>query len=139
MSTSTAAAARRRNDPQRLVRALVGLGRGQIGLRQLDGAAIDLERALQIAGDLPASGLLATVHRALARLAAKQNRHDQALPQDERALELYLATADLTGQATAYNAIGWHQAHLGEPESGLENCRRALAIFVETGNSSARR
>ena len=85
MSTSTAAAARRRNDPQRVVRALVGLGRGQIGLRQFDGAAIDLERALQIAGDLPASELLATVHRALARLAAKQNRHDQALPHDVRA------------------------------------------------------
>jgi hypothetical protein len=45
VNSSGAAAARRLDDPGRLVRALIGLGRGRIGLRQFDGAAGDLRLA----------------------------------------------------------------------------------------------
>jgi DNA-binding SARP family transcriptional activator/tetratricopeptide (TPR) repeat protein len=136
VNTTTAAAARRLEDADRLVRAEVGLGRGLIGMREFACAAAHLDLALDLARSLAASGPLARVHRALARLAAHEHRHTDALHHDECSLELHLAAGDRTGEATAYNAIGWHQAHLGEPERALVNCHRALAIFDETGDRS---
>jgi tetratricopeptide (TPR) repeat protein len=39
------------------------------------------------------------------------------------------------GEATAYNAIGWHLAHLDRPEPALAHCRRALTIFTDLADA----
>ncbi|TDE95871.1 SARP family transcriptional regulator [Occultella glacieicola] len=118
-------------DDAALTRAQIGLGIGLIGQRNFTDAAPVLGAALDLAARVGDVDLLAAAHRANARWAAQQGRHDVALHHDERVLDLALRTGDRLGEATARNAIGWHQAHLGRPAQGLFSCRAALAILEE--------
>ncbi|MFT4165443.1 MAG: BTAD domain-containing putative transcriptional regulator [Microlunatus sp.] len=125
------AAARRLGDRQRLAAALIGRGRGAIGTGDHAGAATDLSAAMVAADATDDLGLQARAHRALARLAAHQQRWDDALRHDEYGLALHRRRGDSLGEAHAHNAVGWHLAHLGRAEESLARCRLGLAIFVE--------
>lgn len=135
LNTTSVMAAQRLGDTERLTYALIGLGRGNIGLGRLDEAASDLGEALSLARQVTTPGPLARARRALARLAAHQSRYADALTHDNAALLLHVAAGDRRAEANAYNAIGWHLAHLDRPSEALTECRRALAIFEETGDS----
>ena len=123
-------AASRLDDAHHRAVALIGRGRGAIGQRDFESACADLTDALALADDLAELGLRARAHRALARLNAHQDRFDLALHHDECGLALHRQRGDVLGQAHAYNAIGWHLAHLELPAKGLESCRRGLDIFI---------
>ncbi|MEU8234099.1 BTAD domain-containing putative transcriptional regulator [Actinoplanes sp. NPDC048967] len=115
-----------------------GLAMAHIWLSAYDRAATELATARELfhaAGD-PIG--LAGAHRTTARMLGRQDRHADALVHDEHALTLFRAGHHLVGQATVLNAIGWHHAHLGRPEAAIENCRQALAIHEQLGNSFGR-
>jgi tetratricopeptide (TPR) repeat protein len=125
------AAARRLDDDHRLAAALIGRGRGRIGLREFSAADADLAEALAVAERVADLGLCARAQRALARLGAHQHRWEIALHHDECGLSLHRRRGDLLGEAHAHNAIGWHLAHLDRPAEALDSCRQGLMIFVE--------
>jgi DNA-binding SARP family transcriptional activator/tetratricopeptide (TPR) repeat protein len=124
-------AAGRLGDEARLARALIGLGRGLIGQRNFSAAAPVLAHALDVADEVGDLELRAAAHRASARWAAQQDRHAGALRHDEQVLDLARQAGDRLGEATARNAIGWHESHLGRPAHGLLSCRAALVILEE--------
>ncbi|HEY5784838.1 MAG TPA: BTAD domain-containing putative transcriptional regulator [Microlunatus sp.] len=124
-------AALRLGDVIRIARAQIGLGRGLIGQRDFAGAAAVLASARRHAersGDLHIG---AAAHRASARWAAQQGRHEEALRYDETVLDLARRSGERLTEGVAWNAIGWHRMHLGQPAHGLLNCRTALAILEE--------
>ena len=136
VSDRAVGAAVRLEDDHRQATALIGRGRGAIGLRRFGAAQDDLTAALAAAETTDDLGLQARAHRALARLAAHQHEFEDALQHDRRALELHRRNANALGVAHAYNAIGWHLAHLGRAVEGLASCCRGLLIFVEHDDRS---
>ena len=136
VSDRAVGAAVRLGDDRRLATALIGRGRGAIGLRRFGAAGDDLTAALAAAETTDDLGLQARAHRALARLAAHQHEFEDALRHDRRALELHRRSANALGVAHAYNAIGWHLSHLGRAVEGLASCCHGLLIFVEHDDRS---
>lgn len=120
----------RLDDDRRRATALIGRGRGRIGLREFAAAEADLTTALELSDRLGDLAVQARAHRALARLAAHQQRWGMALDHDESGLAVHRRRGDVVGEAHARNAIGWHLAHLGRASEGLVSCRRALDMFV---------
>jgi len=56
----------------------------------------------------------------------------------ELSRDLFQATGDLAGYARALNGIGWTQAHLGDYERALTNCRQAFAAFQELDDTAGK-
>ena len=95
------AAAHRLADPVALTHAYRGAGVAYIGVRQYDQAQAHLVHALEYAEEVDDVLCLAQAHRSLGRLFARQGRFAEALPHDQRALDLWRGVGNEAGLATA--------------------------------------
>lgn len=67
----------------------------------------------------------------------EERAYAEAVAESERALELFEAVEDPSGQALSLNSIGWYLTILGEPRAALPYCRRALELSRADGNLPA--
>jgi tetratricopeptide (TPR) repeat protein len=84
----------------------------------------------------PRTSLDTVSHRSTARLFDAQSDTTRALFHARRALRIYRAAGDRTGQAAALNGVGWYYAVLGNNQRALSYCGRALELYREAGNRS---
>ena len=109
-------------------------------LRYLDGRhntdALTLHgAALRAARDPPAEAL---ARNALGGACIQAGRHDEATGHLTRALELFAAAGDLSGQARALANLGTVAERLADLGLAAERYERALALFVQVGDDAAR-
>lgn len=79
----------------------------------------------------------AEVHLGLGAVAESGERWDEALEHDRRALDHARAMGDSMGEARAMNAIGWDLAHLGDLDTAVTWCQKALALAEEIDDERA--
>lgn len=108
-----------------------GLAYAHAELGDFDTAHHELRHALDLyAGD---DRGLARTHLAIAWTHNRQSHPTDALAHGTRALELYRAAGERTGQARARNLIGWCRAQVGDP-GALDDCEQAVALHRELGD-----
>jgi tetratricopeptide (TPR) repeat protein len=76
----------------------------------------------------------AHTHLNYAQLFDEPGQAQEALAHDLRALELYQAAGHRSGQAKAFNAVGWDHALLGDYVQALRCCEQAVAPMRETND-----
>jgi tetratricopeptide (TPR) repeat protein len=67
----------------------------------------------------------------------EQHCFTEAVDESRRALKLFEAIDDHSGQALALNSVGWYLTILGKPREALPYCRRALEMSRLCGNFPA--
>ena len=96
-------------------------------------AHCQFRHALRLHEQLGDSGV-ADTHRSLAVVYGLQGRHRDGLRHTERALDLYRAAGDESGQAKALNNLGWQLALVGEAERAVVHCEESLALHRRVGD-----
>ncbi|HEV2371218.1 MAG TPA: BTAD domain-containing putative transcriptional regulator [Streptosporangiaceae bacterium] len=94
-------------------------------------AHAELDRALDLFGDLGDDIRRALVHLALGYTFDCQGADQQALSHGRQALELYRSAGHRAGEAIALNNIGWSYAQRGHYGEALQNCRQALHMHEQ--------
>ncbi|WP_369375590.1 BTAD domain-containing putative transcriptional regulator [Promicromonospora sp. Populi] len=79
----------------------------------------------------------AEVHLGLGAVAESGERWDEALEHDRRAFDHARTTGDRMGEARAMNAIGWDLAHLGDLDTAVTWCQKALRLAEEIDDQRA--
>ena len=109
-------------------------------LRYLDGRhntdALALHGAALRAARDPAAEALA--RNALGGACIQAGRHDEAAGYLTRALDLFTAAGDLSGQARALANLGTVAERLADLGPAAERYERSLALFVQLGDDAAR-
>jgi DNA-binding SARP family transcriptional activator/tetratricopeptide (TPR) repeat protein len=67
----------------------------------------------------------------LAIVATLDDRPQDCITYNERAVDIYRRLGELVGQATALNNLGDQYGRIGEHRKAVNLCRQSLAIFVE--------
>ncbi|MFJ8622603.1 ATP-binding protein [Kitasatospora sp. NPDC093550] len=133
-SETALAAAERTGDLGRRAHAHRWLGQ----VHRSQGRQPQAQRELRLAhdlfetlGDRPRQG---KTQLDLAIAYGEVHAYPDAVAESRRALELFRAIDDPSGQALALNSIGWYLVLQGEPRQALPYCRRALDLARHTGN-----
>lgn len=74
------------------------------------------------------------IHSWLTWLAARRGDPADGLQLSRRGLDRYRAAGNRTGEAEALGDIGWCHALLGEYDSAIVSCRRAMAMQQKQGH-----
>jgi DNA-binding SARP family transcriptional activator/tetratricopeptide (TPR) repeat protein len=125
---------RRAEDRAAQARAHRGLGRAYTQLRAYQDALDQLERAVDLYGQLGDTVGEGRTQLALSQLCEYRGQHLLALRHARKALDLFVAAAHAPGEASALNSVGWHQTHLGNHRQALIDCRDALALYHRLGD-----
>ena len=96
-------------------------------------AHCQFRHALRLHQELGDGGV-ADTHRSLAVVYGLQGRHRDGLRHTERALDLYRAAGDESGQAKALNNLGWQLALVGEAERAVGHCQESLVLHRRVGD-----
>ncbi len=94
------------------------------------------EEALQLYGRVGDPASQAAIHRTLMWIAARQDRHGDALEHSLQAQELFRAAGNQAGQARVLPDIAYGHAALGRYKQALGYCEQALARARELGERS---
>ena len=94
------------------------------------------EEALQFYGKVGDLASQAAIHRTLMWIAAREDRHGDALTHALQAQELFRAAGNRAGQARVLTDIAYGHAALGRYEQAIGYCEQALAQVRELGERS---
>jgi DNA-binding SARP family transcriptional activator/tetratricopeptide (TPR) repeat protein len=125
------AAALSANDTEGLAHARHQLGNALIHVGEYDPAAVELDRALALFGELGDDAHRAQVHLCTGYLSDCRGADQEALRQSQRALTLFRAAGHETGEAIALNNIGWSLARHGDYDEALQICLQALHLHEQ--------
>ena len=117
-------------------RCLRALARARARLGDPTLAAAHLHEALDLYSSLGDRVGKAYVHLNFNVNLGAENRYEEALIHATSALALYREGGHRVGEALSLNAIGWCQAHLGQPRLALQVCGDALDLHREVGHRS---
>ncbi|MGH8793741.1 MAG: tetratricopeptide repeat protein, partial [Stackebrandtia sp.] len=93
-----------------------------------------LDEALALCVELDDLAGQGQVYVKLGRRMGQEDRPDEALAYNLRALELFKAAGHKGRTTSALNNAGWYYAKLGEYEQALHCCEQALAGYRELGD-----
>jgi tetratricopeptide (TPR) repeat protein/transcriptional regulator with XRE-family HTH domain len=126
-------AADRLDDPRRLEAIrLAAIADARNGDKQT--ALQRLDAAVRLAEDAGNAVATAAFHFDLGAIFDSEDRHTESGHHFGQARDAYRRAGDVPGEASALNAFGWAQLHLGRPALALDNCRRALVLHGLVGN-----
>jgi DNA-binding SARP family transcriptional activator/tetratricopeptide (TPR) repeat protein len=94
----------------------------------------NVHQALKLFRELEDRGHEAMVLNGLASMLTEQGRIPEALTAAHDGLRLVKAVGHWWLQGTLENTVGWLYGQLGEHETALAHCRRALGLHRESGN-----
>ncbi|MET7394518.1 BTAD domain-containing putative transcriptional regulator [Dactylosporangium sp. NPDC005572] len=133
IATQTAAltALRRVGDRSAAAHTHRDLGRTFAQLGRFAEAALHLNAALNLYGDLDDVVGQARTHHNIGWMLQAQGDHRAALTHSSESHRLFRSAGDRLWQARTLNARGWLHGQLGEHEHSLRLCESALALLQE--------
>jgi DNA-binding SARP family transcriptional activator/tetratricopeptide (TPR) repeat protein len=111
---------------------ILGYAHGRMG--DYEYAGTHLQEAADIFQSIGYDVSCGHCHRGLAWVLGLRGEHDEAMEHAQIALNLMLASPDLSNRAAALNAAGRCHAHLGAYEQAIADCRQALALYQQADN-----
>jgi DNA-binding SARP family transcriptional activator len=128
--------ARARSDQVGMAYTHVGMGILNSRRDRTGDARRELERALDLFGQLGNVVEQAHVHLVLGSVAAREDgRQEAALRHERQAFHLYQAAGHRIGEAWALNNLGYISAQMLDDYSlALDYCQRALVVHQELGD-----
>ncbi|HEX6527813.1 MAG TPA: tetratricopeptide repeat protein [Streptosporangiaceae bacterium] len=128
------AAARRLRDPRAQAHSHYHLGWALSSVGDNERAEPNVQRSLELFGELGDRGLEAMALNGLACMRADQGRHSEALAVGLDGLRKARAAKYWWLQGTLENTVGEIYAHLEQYDLGMSHCQRALSLNREVGS-----
>ena len=130
-------AARATSDRAAEATALTNLGAARMRQGDIQQAAGNLQRALELARESGDRTCAARALHTLGNIGIHQGRYQQAAGHLQQALHVYNQLGDRTGQARTLNNLGAVEALGGRYQEAEEFHQRSLALHRETGNRTS--
>ncbi|MEU8270009.1 BTAD domain-containing putative transcriptional regulator [Sphaerisporangium sp. NPDC049002] len=112
------------------------LGRVLFGSNRLSDAEEQFRAALDLAGTTGDRIVTGEIFNALAVVAGRQRRHEEALTWFDSALKAYREIGAAAGEALVASYSARDHLGLGHPEEAIAAAERGLAIFSELGSGA---
>lgn len=112
------------------------LGRVLFGANRLSDAEEQFRTALDLAGTIGDRIVTGEIFNALAVVAGRQRRHEEALTWFDSALKAYREIGAAAGEALVASYSARDHLGLGHPEEAIAAAERGLAIFSELGSGA---
>jgi CHAT domain-containing protein len=122
-----------RSHPRLLSRVLTAAGALQIDLADYKNASLSYSRALVIARGQRDQDLEAALLLDLGRLDTLQQRFDEAIDQNEAALQLSRSLGKQSFVATILGNMGWSYGELGDFEASLDFYKQGAEASAKNG------
>ncbi|GAA3789309.1 transcriptional regulator AfsR [Sphaerisporangium flaviroseum] len=130
------ATAQAMGDKSSELRARYVLGRVLFGANRLRDAEEQFRAALDLAGITGDRIVTGEIFNALAVVAGRQRRHEDALAWFDSALKAYQEIGAAAGEALVASYSARDHLGLGHPEEAIAAAERGLAIFTELGSGA---
>ncbi|MEV7965999.1 BTAD domain-containing putative transcriptional regulator [Sphaerisporangium sp. NPDC088356] len=112
------------------------LGRVMFGSNRLSDAEEQFRAALELAGTTGDRIVTGEIFNALAVVAGRRRRHEEALTWFDSALKAYREIGAAAGEALVASYSARDHLGLGHPEEAIAAAERGLAIFSELGSGA---
>ncbi|MFC4588105.1 AfsR/SARP family transcriptional regulator [Sphaerisporangium corydalis] len=112
------------------------LGRVLFGANRLGDAEWQFRAALELSGSTGDRIVTGEIYNALAVVAGRQRRHEDALAWFDSALKAYREIGAAAGEALVASYSARDHLGLGHPEDAIAAAERGLAIFQELGSGA---